>query len=82
MEKLLVEGFFNHKRNKEKQKAQSKMEGAGKRNALVDGFFNHKSHKRKKRNGGCWKAEPQKEQRKTKGTKKSGWVLGAESQKT
>ena len=25
MEKLLVEGFFNHKRNKEKQKAQSKV---------------------------------------------------------
>ena len=44
---------------------------------LMD-FFNHKSHKRKKRkkeNEWCWKAEPQKEQRKTKGTKQNGGCL-------
>jgi hypothetical protein len=57
-------GRWNHKRNKEKQKAQKKC---------------------------CWEVEPQKEQRKTKGTKKmlgggttkktkqSGWCWGSKS---
>ena len=51
-EKMLVEGFFNHKRHKRKKK---KMEGVEGKNALVDGFFNHKSHKRKKRHKAKWR---------------------------
>ena len=39
------------------------------------GFLTIKVIKEKKENEWCWKAEPQKEQRKTKGTKKSGWVF-------
>ena len=69
-------GFLTTKGTKKNKRHKKKWMGVGKRNALVDGFFNHKSHKRKKKeNGWSWEAEPQKEQRKTKGTKKSGWVF-------
>ena len=67
--------FFNHKRNKEKQKAQSKMEGVVKRNALVDGFFNHKSHKRKKKKWRVLGRKAKRHKRKTKGTKQNGGCL-------
>ena len=45
MEKLLVEGFFNHKRNKEKQKTQSKVILLGGGN--TKGIKKNKRHKTK-----------------------------------
>jgi hypothetical protein len=66
---MLVDGFFNHKRNKEKQKTQSKVILLGGRTTKdikekketkqsnIVGRRNHKRHKRKtkgtKQNGGC-----------------------------
>jgi hypothetical protein len=56
-----VVGRWNHKRNKEKQKAQKKC------------CWEVEPQKKQRKTKGkekCWEAEPQKEQRKTKGKEK------------
>ncbi len=59
-------GRLNHKRNKEKQKAQKKVDGCLEYGIQwLMGFFNHKSHKRKKKKmDGCWGRKAKSHKRK------------------